>query len=144
MAKEKNIKQILELIVENPDLKGSLMAEIVELMCSRNFVDITTEAEGSFETIGELNDYQRAIDTLREKYVEKGKMIQRTYNESKNITRGRQRKLMLDHNVNLERVKALVHLMGLSLINSFKHLDHPRSIGLSTIKGGKVIFRINK
>lgn len=63
---KKNLQQIVKLIEESPELKGGLINELLQTILVGEFTDKNKEFDPSHEEIlGEMNDYDKAINTLR-------------------------------------------------------------------------------
>lgn len=59
---------LLEIIEKVPSMKGTIVAELLEVMQDGKFsLPDTPVAEGE-KVIGEMNDYEKALYTLAEKY----------------------------------------------------------------------------
>jgi hypothetical protein len=75
ITKGENAMEMKDIIVALPSLEGSFIQELIETMLAGNFVDIK-EAVGEDEKIvSEMNDMEKALQSLCENYRETERII---------------------------------------------------------------------
>lgn len=131
-----NIDQILELVSENSDLKGSFFEELLLTMQSGNFTDESKELDpATEEVVGEMNCLEKALQTLYEKYAKNDTSIRIQLldmwfygSDSKG---DEMKQLLTELEGNTQRFNAVKGSFSSSIVDRFMHLAKPGSMGFA-------------
>jgi hypothetical protein len=140
-----SLRQLVGLVAENPDLKGSFVEELLQTMLSGEFTDVDEEFDPSCEkVIGEMNDLDKALNTLCDRYDKnEHRIVSRVRNALKRdeeIKADEEKQIETELCQTRERFKIADIFRWSNIHDRFGQLSNPESIGFGVRSGHKIVL----
>ena len=139
-----NLQQLVNLMAENSDLKGSFVEELLQTMLSGEFMDVDGDVESSDKVIGEMNDLDKALNTLADRYAKTEKCLVDKFRRvdicDEEIELEEKKQMKAELRQARDRFKIVNNFRWANIYDRFGHFDEPRSTGFGVRAGYKVVL----
>jgi len=139
-----NLQQLVNLVAENPDLKGSFIDELFQTMLSGEFTDIDSDVKPTDKVVGEMNDLDKALITLSDRYTESERKIvgrfRRVGTCDENIEAEEEKQMKADLQQSRDRFEIAENFHWANVRERFGDFDESESMGFAIRAGHKVVL----
>ena len=140
--KDKGLKQIVGLIANNPNLKGSFIEELFQVILAGEFTELKEKTDPSCEKIiGEMTDLDKALNTLCDKYqARESSIVDFVRGSKKEIPPNEKQKMENELCQIRQRFQVVDALRWSNIFDRFIKFEEPKSVGFGLRAGWKVVL----
>jgi len=140
---------LAKLAAENPDLRGTILVEVLEVMEVGRFIEPEYKKQkDDGRKVGTMNTFEKALWTIGQRLGQAGKTLnkrmdtnERRMRKSRNkrALKAELKKLLSESNCLKANMEAVYALLFQNIVRRFKHNDVAEESGYSVRKGYKIV-----